>query len=184
VSRFFPSTSDISYPLSNLTPETKYYFRLVVLDPEMGVLYGETKNFTTPVVHVSLLGSALGLNTTAANGKTNATTQTTTNNSSASQGETNARQGTNSSSARSSLFAGLFGLGSTNNTTNSTNITSTEGVGSLLPISFLGWTALALLIFFITALLVYIANLYRRLKEVKKKRKEERKAVPANLPIM
>jgi hypothetical protein len=31
---------------------------------------------------------------------------------------------------------------------------------------------------------VYVANLYRRLKELKKKKKEEKKAVPVNLPII
>jgi hypothetical protein len=189
VSRFFPSTSNVSYSLFRLDPETKYYYRLVVLDPEVGTLYGEVKSFTTPKIETSRLGSVLGFSsgTNQTNTKTN--NQITTGNTpSSSRGGSNANQNIQS---RSGLLASLFGWGGdTNDTANTTSVgveDSQEEVSnslSLLPNSFLGWIVLALLIFLVTSLLVYVANLYRRLKELKKKKKEEKKAVPVNLPII
>lgn len=189
VSRFFPSTSNVSYSLSRLAPETKYYYRLVVLDPEQGTLYGEVKSFTTPKIETSRLGSVLGFSSGTNQGDTTTNNQTATDNRTSSSGnESSSNQNTRN---RSGLLASLFGWGGdVNDTANTTNAGvegSQEEVSnslSLLPTSFLGWTILALLIFLVTSLLVYVANSYRRLKELKKKKKEERRAVPVNLPIM
>lgn len=193
VSRFFPSTSNVSYSLSRLTPETKYYYRLVVLDPEVGMFYGEIKSFTTPKAEISRLGSVLGFSSNT--NQTNITTnnQATADNTSSLAGDkSNSNQNTRN---RPGLLASLFGWGDVDGNTDTSTLNNEvvnsqeEEVStynsslSLLPASLLGWTILALLIFLVTALLVYVANLYRRLKELKKKKREERQTVPVNLPV-
>lgn len=212
VSPYFPSTSNYSYRLSRLKPNTTYYYRLLVEESDGYVWRGPTQSFVTvgrdfydynsdPVIGFSDSKKSSTKNTqntvegNALSGGVRPSDESSFVSGSSGQGTSKTGQEndlTGTDNAKKGFWASLFGSANSSNSSSdeialaSQAEQETSGSNSFYQnaISFAKWAVLALVIFLTTALFVYTASLYERVKETKKKNKEEEKlpSAPANLP--
>lgn len=192
ISPFSPSASNYSSYLSGLKPNTTYYYRLLVEDSDGHVWSGERQSFVTVTRTVyepaSSSGGTSGQVSTANTSKTIKQTASVGNSSSSGDKTSGNANSTGSKNTNNGLGASLFGSSDKSGATALAGqiVNKEGGTKSLYQniLSFAKWAVLALVIFLTTALFVYAASLYERIKKAKKKNKEEKDlpTAPANLP--
>lgn len=197
VSPYFSSTSNYYYKLSDLKPDGTYYFRLLVEEEDGHVWQGPIQSFVTVTrTFYKPAPSSLSTSGQTPPGNTSNTVKQTasvsgsyvSNLSSSGENTSGNTDSTGLKNTNQNFWTALFGsTDSSSNTTLTSQTAPKEGQAKSFYqniLSFAKWAVLALVIFLTTALFVYAASLYERIKEAKKKNKEEENlpTTPANLP--